>query len=90
MVKRANNAVINSVFGENTKPELAEVEVSKAYTAASGWQTDALQLGIIYDPVAGYGLDLGVSFSDMMDNQRLSLSLNPYIKFTNRDIALKY
>lgn len=88
--KKANNEVINTVFGENIKPELAEVEVSKAYTAAAGWQTDALQLGIIYDPVAGYGLDLGVSFSDMLDNQRLSLSLNPYIKFRNRDIALKY
>ncbi|MEM9935780.1 MAG: hypothetical protein AAF824_19295, partial [Bacteroidota bacterium] len=88
--RKANNEVINTVFGENTRPELGEVEVSKALTAKDGWQTDGIQLGIIYDPVAGYGLDLGMRFSDMLDNQRLSLEVNPYVKFRNRDIALRY
>lgn len=82
--------LFNSVFGGQKSPELADISVSNPLRARTEWSADYFEFGLRFDPIARYGLDLGVGFSDMLGNHQVQLRINPFLRFRNRDAVLRY
>lgn len=68
-----------TVFGNEPKPEIADVEVENLGTASRAWQADYLGLNWNFDPVAQYGFEFSAGFSDILDNHKFGVSVAPYI-----------
>ncbi len=83
-------SLFNSVFMGEERPNLAEVDVSAAVRAKSSWTADYFMFGIKFDPIARYGLDVGVGFSDMLGNHNVQVRLSPFLRVRNRDANIRY
>ncbi len=60
-------------------PDLADIDLSPASRAGSGFTADYLNLGFAYDPLAGVGLNLGLGFTDVLERHNLEVSVQPFI-----------
>lgn len=60
-------------------PNLEEIEISSATAAKNAFAADNLTLGFTYDPLAGFGMDLGASFSDILNHHQVDVSVQPFI-----------
>lgn len=85
-----NTPLINTVFGGKPRPKEEDINVSSQGRATVRWATDYLKLNVGYDPIAKYGLGLGVGFSDLMQNHQVQVEITPYLNFKNGDISIKY
>ncbi|RMG29096.1 MAG: hypothetical protein D6730_04490 [Bacteroidetes bacterium] len=83
-------SVNNSVFADEPKPLYEDIAVEGSQRAATRWAADYLALNIDYDPVARYGLNLGMGLSDLLNHHRLEVEINPYFNLKNGDARLRY
>ena len=85
-----NTRLVNSVFGEQPKPKWEELHVSSELPVGMRWVTDYLKLDFGYDPIAKYGMDIGIGFSDVLKHHKLEVEISPYINLRNGDAKLRY
>ena len=77
--------VITTVFGDMAKPRLDEIEVNTDQNPVNRWKTDYLGLNLNWDPLPynfKLGLDLRAGFSDNLNNHKVDIQLQPFIKNT--------
>ena len=79
-----------TVFGKKTRPQLREINVSESQYAPTKWSAEYIGWGISYDPLANFGVEMKVGFSDILKNQRLEAEIRPYLNLKNWDANLKY
>lgn len=60
-------------------PDLAEIDVRDGGKASGKWSAESVRLGLSYDPLAGVGLDLGLTMSDVLQKHRLEARFQPYV-----------
>ncbi|MEM6803295.1 MAG: hypothetical protein AAF696_17945, partial [Bacteroidota bacterium] len=90
--KKKKSKLIQTVFGDEPKPQLADVEVGKQ-GAKSPWTADYMGLGLIWDPLPHnfkYGLDLSVGYSDFLKNHKLDIRLRPFLNLKNAFADVRY
>lgn len=77
-----------TIFGNEPKPLIEEVAVNQEGTATKRWKGDHIGVNWNYDPIAQYGFKMDVGFSDVLEHQRVALSVAPYIFSGNGTDAL--
>jgi hypothetical protein len=80
-----------TIFGNQAKPVIEEVVVDNMGQAETKWKADYLGLNWNFDPVAMYGFRLNTSFSDVLEHQKVMLTVAPFV-FSNNgtDASLTY
>lgn len=71
-------------------PNLEEIEVSSATAAKTTFAADYLTLGFSFDPLARFGMDLGVGFSDILNHHKIDLSIQPFINNSFYNVRYTY
>lgn len=79
-----------TVFGKREKPKMRDIAVSEALSAPNQWSADYIGWGINYDPLANLGVEMNIGFKDMLGNQRLEATIQPFINLKNWDADLRY
>lgn len=69
-------------------PDLAELELTGGDKATGGFAADYLNLGFTFDPLARFGMNLGIGMSDVLNRHKIDLSVQPFI--ANSFYNLKY
>ncbi len=69
-------------------PDLDAMRIGGARKADNRFAADYLTLGLVYDPLAQVGLNLGLSFSDVLQHHRVEASVQPFIR--NGFATLRY
>ncbi len=79
-----------SSFRRKELPKLSEIIVEDGARAKSKWSSDYIGWGIYYDPIAKFGVDMKVGFSDLLNKHRLDAFVRPYINLKNWEGAIRY
>ena len=92
--KKKKSKLIQTVFGDEPKPQIADIEVNKT-AGKSPWAADYMGLGLIWDPLPHnfkYGLDLSVGYSDLLKNHKVDVRIRPFLNLKNAfgDVRYEY
>lgn len=90
--KKKKSKLAQTVFGNEPKPKLSDIEVNKQGTK-SPWAADYLGFGLIWDPLPHnfkYGLDLKVGYSDLLKNHKLTVGFRPFLNLKNSFADIRY
>ncbi len=79
-----------SAFRRRELPKLNEIIVEDGAPARSRWSSDYIGWGIYYDPIAKFGVDMKLGFSDLLNKHRLDAFVRPYINLKNWEGAIRY
>ncbi|MEO1803825.1 MAG: BamA/TamA family outer membrane protein [Bacteroidota bacterium] len=79
---RPKETITTTVFGKVPAPVLAELEVSQARRQRIPWTTEKITMGMYYDPVSKFGINLGATFSDILNHHELEVLWRPSIRFS--------
>lgn len=60
-------------------PNLDELDISGATVAKNSFAAEYLNLGFTFDPLARFGMDLGVGFSDILNHHKIDVSIQPFV-----------
>ncbi|MEZ4852577.1 MAG: hypothetical protein R3B93_29155, partial [Bacteroidia bacterium] len=81
---------VSKVFGELPKPTLNSINVSSVTQARSTWKTDYVGMGLNFDPIAKLGLDLSAGFSDVFNNHKVEVEVQPFFNLRNTFSRARY
>ena len=69
-------------------PDLSNMDLIQSPKAPGGFAIDDLTLGFTFDPLARFGMNLGLGISDVLNRHHIDLLINPFI--ANSFYLLKY
>lgn len=83
-------SMLPSIFGDEPKPRWEDILVDRPVKAGNHWGVDHLGFNVNYHPIAGYGMQFDLGYSDLLKNHRISVSATPYFKIRNHDARARY
>jgi len=86
-VPRTNPA---SPFRKRELPSFSDIIVEDGAPARNKWSSDYIGWGIFYDPIAKFGIDMKLGFSDMLNHHRLDALVRPYFNLKNWEGFVRY
>lgn len=90
--KKKKSRLVQTVFGDEPKPLLADIDVEKQ-GQKSPWAADYLGFGLTWDPLPHnfkYALDLKVGYSDLLKNHKLDIAVRPFLNLKNSFADIRY
>jgi hypothetical protein len=81
---------VSKVFGELPRPTVESVEISGVTQAPKVWKTDYVGLGFNFDPIANLGLELTAGFSDLFNNHKVEVEVQPFFNLRNTFSRVRY
>lgn len=79
-----------NIFGDLSPPKLEAFRVSGDLPAKNVWAADYVGLGVIYDYIPRFGLELNMGFTDLLKNHRIDAVIRPYLNLKNADAQIRY
>ncbi|MEL6672960.1 MAG: BamA/TamA family outer membrane protein [Bacteroidota bacterium] len=90
--KIKTNRLDQTVFGDQPKPTLDEVDLGADVPAQTKWGADYLGINLNYHPIPSFkrGLDMSAGFSDALKNHRVDIRIQPFFNLRNSFSDLSY